>query len=119
MEIKHVETIIDYKEFINDNFYIYSTEYGKNIRVLKKISGDSYFQNESHKQDYLDQRPRFCPFLDLETNKLFDLSAVDYQDDRYRIYPLTKENLGFIFIEMKKFKKNINLVLKYFLQNYS
>jgi len=115
--MKHVEIIIENKDFKNGELYVYSTDYCEKIKILKKITGDICFQNEQHKKDYLSQKPGFCPFVDLESGVIFDLDLIDYMEERYRIFPLSKENLGFILSEMRRFKKNINLVLKHFLAN--
>ena len=114
-----LKTIIGSKssDFENGEIYIYLTNYGENIKILKKIRGDDSFQNEQHKKDYLSQRPYFCAFIDLESNTFFNLDFVDYMEERYSIMPLTIENIGFILREVSRFKKNVNLILKHFLAN--
>ena len=46
-----LKTIIGSKssDFENGEIYIYLTNYGENIKILKKIRGDDSFQNEQHK----------------------------------------------------------------------
>lgn len=115
--MKYINRIIDNKDLVVGETYVYIST-GNETKVLRHEKAK--FQNEQHEKDYLSSQGPIYMMKDLEKGIFFDLNKLDYLESRYKIFPLDKENLGFILNEWEiKPKKTQNLVLKHFKLKYN
>lgn len=109
-----MKQIIDNKELEIGKKYVYLDNTGKLVFVQHE---KGKFQNAEHEKNYLQSQGAIYIMRDLDNNnKIFDLHQVDYLDYRYKVYPITSENLGFI-LQLHEFrisKTNQKNLLKHF-----
>ena len=112
--MKNINQIIDKKELEIGKHYVYISRELKSPLIV--LHEKAKFQNEEHEKNYLESQGGCFMMLDLETNSVFDLHKVDYLDARYKIYPIEKENLGFILglSEFAESRKSQNILIKHF-----
>ncbi len=105
--------IINNKDLKVDEKYVYIDN---NSKLYFVIHEEAKFQNEEHKNNYLASQGAIYILRNLEDNNFFDLHQVDYLENRYKIYPIESENIGFILklSEFANSKTNQKLLLKHF-----
>lgn len=111
--MKHINRIIDNKELVIGQYYVYISN---DKQPLVVIHEKGKFQNDQHEKNYLESQGAIYMLRDLESKNVFDLHQVDYLESRYKIFPLNEENLGFILNEFQvsKSKKTQNVIIKHF-----
>lgn len=112
--MKYINQITDNKELKLGQNYVYISNERKDPIIV--IHEKAKFQNDEHERNYIESTGGCFVLRDLETKAIFDLHLVDYLDARYKIYPIDKENLGFILglFEFSSSRKNQNLLLKHY-----
>lgn len=112
-----MKQILENKDLVIGKTYVYIDNSIKQPIVVKHEKGK--FQNEQHEKDYLESQGAIYILKDLETDNNFDLHQVDYLDKRYKVYPLTVDNIGNILLlfEVKNSKVTQKIILKHFYSN--
>lgn len=98
-----IQQILDNKELIIGKKYVYLS---RNIKEPTfYVHQEAKFQNEQHKKDYIESQGAVYMLKDLFSDKQIDLHQVDYLEERYSVFPINKENLGFI-LDKHEFRTN-------------
>ncbi|WP_077417953.1 hypothetical protein [Chryseobacterium sp. JV274] len=112
--MKNIKQILDNKDLRIGQYYVYISNEKKDPIVV--VHQNASYQNKEHEQRYLESTGGCFLLRDIESNNVFDLHRIDYLESRYKIYPIDKENLGFILelFEFRSNRKNQNLLMKYY-----
>ncbi|HFK5582130.1 TPA: hypothetical protein ACG0AV_002058 [Elizabethkingia anophelis] len=113
--MKTIEQILNNKHLIINNYYVYMDNKLDHPVIVKMID-PNYPNNDI--REYWENKGGYFLLKILENNEYIHLHNLDYLEYRYKIYPITKENLGFIISEFKKSKKFCNQLVRHFTLNF-
>ncbi|CAI9673434.1 hypothetical protein EAVNNN508_00797 [Elizabethkingia anophelis] len=110
--MKHIEQIINNKDLIINHYYVYMDNLLAQPIIVKMLE-PNYPNN--YIKEYWENKGGFFLLKNIDNNDYIHLHDLDYLEYRYKVYPITKENLGFIISEYKRFKKFYNQLVKHFI----
>ncbi|MCT4261597.1 hypothetical protein HZP32_05665 [Elizabethkingia anophelis] len=111
--MKHIEQILNNKELENNKYYVYIDNKLEQPIIVKKLE-PNYPNNDV--KEYWENKGGFFLLENIENKEyVIYLHDLDYLEYRYKVYPITKENLGFIISEYRRFKKFYNQLIKHFI----
>ena len=101
-----IDVIIEKQEFELNKYYVYDDNSGREPKIVKLIRKDNPHSMERNNEHY---------FVDVIEDKGFTYERLDYIDTKYRFYPLTKANFGFILNEFRRKKLFVKQLIKIFI----